>query len=158
MPDFDDLLKQYECGPFHFRDTDIYDRHLAFDHVIPPEQAMEKALAARPGTIVDADVDRKFRKHYYEVEIVDAQGVEWEVDIDAKTGFETRNLLAVPMRTKERVIGAIEVINRKSGSFDDRDLGVASALANQAAIAIDNARLYARLADAVVTSRMSYRL
>jgi GAF domain-containing protein len=79
-------------------------------------------------------------------------------DIDAKTGFETRNLLAVPMRTKERVIGAIEVINRRSGSFDDRDLGVASALAGQAAIAIDNARLYARLADAVVTSRLSYRL
>jgi GAF domain-containing protein len=78
-------------------------------------------------------------------------------DIDAKTGFETRNLLAVPMRTKERVIGAIEVINRRSGSFDERDLGVASALANQAGIAIDNARLYARLADAVVTSRLSYR-
>lgn len=54
--------------------------------LIPPEQAMQKALAAKPGTIVDADIDRKFRKHYYEVEIVDAQGVEWEVDIDAKTG------------------------------------------------------------------------
>jgi GAF domain-containing protein len=38
----------------------------------------------------------------------------------------------------------------------DKDL--AQALANQAAIAIDNARLYAKLADAVVTSRMSYRL
>jgi GAF domain-containing protein len=79
-------------------------------------------------------------------------------DIDAKTGFETRSLLAVPMRTKESVIGAIEVINRRSGSFGERDLHLASALANQAAIAIDNARLYARLADAVVTSRMSYRL
>ena len=54
--------------------------------LIPPEQAMQKALAAKPGTIVDADIDRKFRKHYYEVEIVDAQGVEWEIDIDAKTG------------------------------------------------------------------------
>ena len=78
-------------------------------------------------------------------------------DIDAKTGFETRNLLAVPMRTKERVIGAIEIINRRSGGSDERDLGLASALASQAAIAIDNARLYARLADAVVTSRLSYR-
>jgi GAF domain-containing protein len=38
------------------------------------------------------------------------------------------------------------------------DAELAQALANQAAIAIDNARLYARLADAVVTSRMSYRL
>ncbi len=79
-------------------------------------------------------------------------------DIDAKTGFETRNILAVPMQTKERVIGAIEVLNRRSGSFGERDLQMASALAGQAAIAIDNARLYARLADAVVTSRMSYRL
>jgi GAF domain-containing protein len=79
-------------------------------------------------------------------------------EIDERTGFETRNMLAVPMRTKERVIGAIEVINRRSGSFAERDLQVASALANQAAIAIDNARLYARLADAVVTSRLSYRL
>ncbi len=54
--------------------------------LISPEQAMEKALAAKAGTIVDADIDRKFKKHYYEVEIVDAEGVEWEVDIDAKTG------------------------------------------------------------------------
>jgi len=79
-------------------------------------------------------------------------------EIDARTGFETRNILAVPMRTKERVIGAIEVLNRRSGSFGERDLQMASALAGQAAIAIENARLYARLADAVVTSRMSYRL
>ncbi len=33
---------------------------------------------------------------------------------------------------------------------------MATALAAQAAVAIDNARLYARLADAVVTTRMSY--
>ena len=35
---------------------------------------------------------------------------------------------------------------------------LATALASQAAIAIENTRLYARLADAVVASRMSYRL
>jgi uncharacterized membrane protein YkoI len=55
-------------------------------NLIAPELAVEKALAAKPGTVVDADVDRKFKKYYYEIEIVDAQGVEWEVDIDAKTG------------------------------------------------------------------------
>jgi GAF domain-containing protein len=78
--------------------------------------------------------------------------------IDEQSGFETRNLLAVPLRTPERVIGAIEVINKRSGAFDIEDLRVATALAGQAAAAIDNARLYARLADAVVTSRLSYRL
>lgn len=78
--------------------------------------------------------------------------------IDEKTGFETRNLLAAPMRTRERTIGVVEVINKRSGAFADRDVEVAAALAGQAGIAIDNARLYARLADAVVTSRLSYRL
>jgi GAF domain-containing protein len=78
--------------------------------------------------------------------------------IDDKTGFETKSILAVPMTTKDRTIGVIEVINKKDGSFDERDTKVTTALANHAAIAIDNARLYARLADAVVTSRMSYRL
>ncbi len=77
--------------------------------------------------------------------------------IDEKSGFETRNMLAVPLRTKERVIGAVEVINKREGGFAEKDVTLASALANQAATAIDNARLYARLADAVVTSRLSYR-
>jgi GAF domain-containing protein len=79
-------------------------------------------------------------------------------NIDERTGFETRNIVAVPMRTRDRVIGAIEIINRRGESLGERDLDIATALANQAAVAIDNARLYARLADAVVTSRMSYRL
>jgi phosphoserine phosphatase RsbU/P len=78
--------------------------------------------------------------------------------IDEQTGFETRNLLAVPLRTAERVIGAIEVINKRSGAFDDQDVRIAAALAGQAAAAVENARLNARLADAVVTSRLSYRL
>jgi len=55
-------------------------------NLIAPEKAIEKALAVKPGTMVDADIDRKFKGYYYEIEIVDAQAVEWEVDIDAKTG------------------------------------------------------------------------
>ena len=78
-------------------------------------------------------------------------------EIDEKTGFETKSILAVPMTTRERTIGVIEAINKRDGAFGDRDVKVATALANHAAIAVDNARLYARLADAVVTSRMAYR-
>ena len=79
-------------------------------------------------------------------------------DIDAKSGFETKSIVAVPMRTKERVIGVLEVINKRAGAFDEDDAKLTTALAGQAATAIDNARLYARLADAVLTSRLSYRL
>lgn len=78
--------------------------------------------------------------------------------MDKAIGFETRNMVAVPLRVRDETIGAVEVINKKEGSFTELDAELAQALANQAAIAIDNARLYAKLADAVVTSRMSYRL
>jgi sigma-B regulation protein RsbU (phosphoserine phosphatase) len=78
--------------------------------------------------------------------------------VDEATGFETRNIIAVPLRARDRTIGVVEVINKRAGGFDEHDQRLALALASQAAIAIENARLYARLADAVVASRMSYRL
>ena len=57
------------------------------------EEASQKALAAKPGSIIDADLDdRAWPQGWdYEFEIIDADGKEWEVDIDAKTG-ETRKV------------------------------------------------------------------
>lgn len=55
-------------------------------NLITPEKAIEKALSVKPGTVVDTDIDRKFKGYYYEIEIINAQAVEWEVEIDAKTG------------------------------------------------------------------------
>jgi GAF domain-containing protein len=78
--------------------------------------------------------------------------------MDQAIKFETRNMVAVPLKVRDQTIGVVEVINKRDGAFSELDAELAQALANQAAIAIDNARLYARLADAVVTSRMSYRL
>jgi GAF domain-containing protein len=77
--------------------------------------------------------------------------------IDQTTGFTTRSMLAVPLKLRDRTIGVIEVINKKGGAkFSERDQEIATALAAQAAVAIENARLYQKLADAVVEARMSY--
>jgi len=79
--------------------------------------------------------------------------------IDRGSGFSTRSILAVPLNLRDRTIGVVEVINKRGGSgFTARDEETATALAAQAAVAIENARLYQKLADAVVESRMSYRL
>jgi GAF domain-containing protein len=79
--------------------------------------------------------------------------------IDQASGFTTRSLLAVPLKIRDTPIGVVEVINKRGeAGFTDRDRDLAQALAAQAAVAIDNARLYQRLADALVASRMSYRL
>lgn len=79
--------------------------------------------------------------------------------IDAASGFQTRSMLALPLLIRDRPIGVIEIINKRGeGGFTARDQELAVAFAAQAAVAIDNARLYRQLADAVVESRLSYRL
>jgi uncharacterized membrane protein YkoI len=52
------------------------------------ESARQTALQAKPGVVKDEDLDdRDFGKGWdYEFEIVDAEGVEWDVAVDAKTG------------------------------------------------------------------------
>ena len=56
--------------------------------LISLEDAQAKALAAKPGTIVDVDLERRFmgRNYDYEFEIIDAEGKEWEVNINARDG------------------------------------------------------------------------
>jgi adenylate cyclase len=65
---------------------------------------------------------------------------------DTQQSIITHNLraiLCVPLMVKGEIIGVIYVDNRiRSGVFTSTQLGVLSAFANQAAIAIDNARLY----------------
>lgn len=79
--------------------------------------------------------------------------------IDASSGFQTQSMLAVPLAIRDHPIGVLEVINKQEATtFSERDQELATAFAAQAAIAIDNARLYRQLADAVIESRLSYRL
>lgn len=79
--------------------------------------------------------------------------------VDQTTGFTTRSLLAVPLKRRDVPIGVVEAMNKRGDrGFTAWDQELAVALAAQAAVAIDNARLYQKLADALVTSRMSYRL
>ncbi len=62
--------------------------------------------------------------------------------VDEKTGFKTKSILAVPMHWRGRLIGVIEVLNKRSGSaFTNEDKEILELLAHQAAIAIENARL-----------------
>jgi uncharacterized membrane protein YkoI len=53
----------------------------------PLEELNQAALKLHPGaTITDTDLDNHFNGYEYEVELRDAQGVEWDVDFDAATG------------------------------------------------------------------------
>ena len=65
---------------------------------------------------------------------------------DTKTGFETRSLLCVPLILRDKPIGALQVLNKRSGeTFTDADLELLTSISQQIAVALDNAKLYRRL-------------
>jgi signal transduction histidine kinase len=71
-----------------------------------------------------------------------APDVSQEPRYIAMIGSETRSELIVPIKTKGDVIGVLDVQSDRLNAFDESDLVMLQALANQAAIAIENARLF----------------
>jgi signal transduction histidine kinase len=63
-------------------------------------------------------------------------------EVDLLTRFQTRSILGVPLTTKDKTLGVIEAVNKRSGVFDEQDLRLLVTLAAQAAIAIENTRLF----------------
>lgn len=64
-------------------------------------------------------------------------------ELDHASGYRTRSILAVPMKNHlGRTIGVVQVLNKKTGPFTDHDAMILAALSTQAAIAIDNSRLF----------------
>jgi HD-GYP domain-containing protein (c-di-GMP phosphodiesterase class II) len=84
------------------------------------------ARAGRPERIPDAYADPRFSR-----------------EVDASTGYRTRDLLCVPMlNTAGEVVGVIQALNRREGTFNDEDQELLEALAGPAASAIENAVLH----------------
>jgi signal transduction histidine kinase len=63
-------------------------------------------------------------------------------EVEQTIGFSTHSLLGIPLVTKNKVVGVLEVINKKRGRFTDPDESMLSVLGAQAAVAIENARLF----------------
>ena len=69
--------------------------------------------------------------------------LRFDSEVDKETGFRTRSILAVPMIRREKLIGVVEAVNRRNHEpFSPRQEKVLSFLAAQAALIIENARLY----------------
>lgn len=63
-------------------------------------------------------------------------------DVEHTIGYSTKSLLGIPLVTKNKVVGVLEVVNKKRGKFTDPDESMLTVLGAQAAVAIENARLF----------------
>jgi signal transduction histidine kinase len=62
--------------------------------------------------------------------------------VEQTIGQSTKSLLGIPLITKNKVVGVLEVVNKKRGKFTDSDESMLTVLGAQAAVAIENARLF----------------
>lgn len=64
-------------------------------------------------------------------------------EADKRSGFVTRNMVCVPVKARDKLLGVLQAINRRGGGlFGDDDLQDFVSLGNQVGIAIENANLY----------------
>jgi len=67
---------------------------------------------------------------------------------DRKLGYKTRNLVLVPLKSSDRIIGALCAINKKEGLFDQTDVEMLSMIAGTVALSVENARFSEELKKA----------
>ena len=73
-------------------------------------------------------------------------------------GLKINSVIVVPLIGRGHMIGVIEVINKKSGAFDESDLDMVIGLANQFAVAIDNANLYRKANQKAMEQQLLYEV
>src|ERR1700722_17838887 len=71
--------------------------------------------------------------------------------IDEMTKWETRSIICVPLRSKLRVLGVIQLVNVDMDHFTDQELFFLQALSDYAAIAIENARAVEKIQELTIT-------
>jgi K+-sensing histidine kinase KdpD len=89
------------------------------------------ARTGRPANVADAYADDRF-----------------DPGVDRRTGFRTRSVACAPLADRAgRVIGVIEAIDRRTSAFGGDEERLLAAIASQAAVAIENARLFSESAE-----------
>lgn len=85
------------------------------------------------------------------------------MDVGADTAFfnnpelpDTRSEIALPLRFRGRVIGALDAQSTERNAFSEEDIAVLSTLADQVAIAIENARLFGDAQRALTESQSTF--
>ena len=122
------LLLDKKTGELHFEAATGVKSQEVKPIVVPLDSSIAGWVVKKGEPLLIPDV-RKDPRHYHLV--------------DDTTKFSTRSILGVPLRVKDKVIGVLEVLNKiDDKEFTPDDVEILTILAAQAAIAIENARLF----------------
>jgi signal transduction histidine kinase/CheY-like chemotaxis protein len=112
-------------------------RHYAISHVMPPGVGMPGRVVAEGHPVWSRDIQS-------DPEVTLTEDVRQRV-----VAIGNRAALAVPLRAKGKIIGVLTVAHVTVRSFGEAEVELLQALADQAAIALENSRLYGELQAAL---------
>jgi len=119
---YDETAKQ-----LFFQASTNMDQHIMRGFVVPLENSIAGSIVQNRAPLRINDVTEDTR-HFKQV----GQTLSKEI----------HSLMGVPLITKDKVIGVLEAINKKEGDFTDTDQDLLTVLGAQAAVAIENTRLF----------------
>lgn len=79
------------------------------------------------------------------------------VQLDALSMPNTRSEIALPLRSRGRVLGALSVHSTREAAFDEADIALLQTMADQVALAIDNARLFSQTEAALEETQAAHQ-
>lgn len=84
------------------------------------------------------------------------QDTRFSDQVERGARFVTHSVICVPIRSRDRVLGVIELVNGlEERPFTDADLQILATIADYAAIAIENARNFRRISELVITDDLT---
>lgn len=117
----------------------LYDsvRDILYTHITMGKKKESIKVPMGVGVVGKAAVERKI------VNVPDvSKEPSFNPEVDRKTGFVTRNLLTSPLISHEnKLMGVIQVLNKRSGSFSSYDEELVEAFSRLAAVSLDSAHL-----------------
>ncbi|MGD8458140.1 MAG: ATP-binding protein [Anaerolineales bacterium] len=121
------LLYNENNNELYFQASTDLDVRTMRGQSVPVEGSLAGAIvtARQPLVVMCAEDDPR---HYEE--------------IDEFVHYKTESLLGVPLVTNEKVVGVLEALNKREGKFTQDDEQLLNALGSQAAVAIENTRLF----------------
>jgi two-component system, NtrC family, sensor kinase len=135
-------ILQVEGGSLVLLDEETEE--LTFRKTLSPDQRWITGRTIQPGEgivghVIESGAPRLVnnveRDPYFSAEVSEVAGIMPEA------------ILCVPLRIHDRIIGAIEVVNKLDGAFNERDMELLQAMAASVAGAVDNANLYSELSE-----------
>ncbi|HIQ01466.1 MAG TPA: response regulator [Anaerolineales bacterium] len=135
-------ILQVEAGSLVLIDEETGD--LVFHKTLSPQQGWITGRTLRPGEGIVGYVAATGRPYLANDVTNDPLFLP---EIDGESGFPVYALLCAPLIVRDRIIGAIELVNKLDGAFTEADLDLLQTMAGSVAVAVENAQLYTELAD-----------